>query len=78
METLLLKVSVLQEFANLFSNIGETKWQMVLMWAVGGLLIYLAIAKQIIALHGGDISVVSNLGFGTEFIILLPYGAGLN
>ena len=46
METLLLKVSVLQEFANLFSNIGETKWQMVLMWAVGGLLIYLAIAKQ--------------------------------
>ena len=24
METLLLKVSVLQEFANLFSNIGET------------------------------------------------------
>ena len=28
METLLLKVSVLQEFANLFSNIGETKWQM--------------------------------------------------
>ena len=38
----------------------------------------LAIAKQIIALHGGDISVVSNLGFGTEFIILLPYGAGLN
>ena len=40
METLLLKVSVLQEFANLFSNIGETKWQMH-MWAVGGLLIYL-------------------------------------
>ena len=35
METLLLKASVLQEFANLFSNIGETKWQMVLMWAVG-------------------------------------------
>lgn len=45
METLLLKVSVLQEFANLFSNIGQTKWQMVLMWAVGGLLIYLAIGK---------------------------------
>ena len=46
METLLLKVSVLQEFANLFSNIGEIKWQMALMWAVGGLLIYLAIGKQ--------------------------------
>jgi len=38
----------------------------------------LAIAKQIIALHGGDISVVSNPGLGTEFTILLPCGASTN
>lgn len=38
----------------------------------------LVIAKQIVALHGGDISVSSNPGFGTEFIILLPCGAGPN
>lgn len=36
----------------------------------------LAIAKQIIALHGGDILVKSSLGLGTEFMILLPIGAG--
>ncbi len=38
MEALLLRTSVLQEFANLFSNVGEIKWQMVLMWAVGGVM----------------------------------------
>lgn len=38
MEALLLRTSVLQEFANLFSNFGEIKWQMVLMWAVGGVM----------------------------------------
>ena len=66
METLLLKVSVLQEFANLFSNIGETKWQMVLMWAVGGLLIYLAIAKQM------EPTLLLPMGFGT-ILVNLPW-----
>lgn len=32
----------------------------------------LAIAKQIVVLHGGDIVVKSELGKGTEFLILLP------
>ena len=36
----------LTTFASLFSNFGNLTWQMVVMWAVGGLLIYLAIAKQ--------------------------------
>lgn len=45
MQTLLIKASILGQFADLFSNFGEIKWQMVLMWAVGGLLVYLAIAK---------------------------------
>ncbi len=38
----------------------------------------LAIAKQIITLHNGDISVKSSPGVGTEFIILLPFGADAN
>lgn len=36
----------------------------------------LAIAKQIIALHSGDITVKSNPGVGTEFIITLPFENG--
>lgn len=38
----------------------------------------LAIAKQIIALHNGDISVKSRPSAGTEFIILLALGTGGN
>ena len=34
----------------------------------------LAIAKQIITLHNGEIMVKSQLGIGTEFVILLPFG----
>ena len=70
METLLLKVSVLQEFANLFSNIGETKWQMVLMWAVGGLLIYLAIGKQM------EPTLLLPMGFGT-ILVNLPWSGAI-
>lgn len=33
----------------------------------------MAIARQIIELHGGDISVWSKLGEGTRFVILFPY-----
>ena len=32
----------------------------------------LAIAKQIVALHGGDIAVNSKPGKGPEFLLLLP------
>ena len=70
METLLLKVSVLQEFANLFSNIGQTKWQMVLMWAVGGLLIYLAIGKQM------EPTLLLPMGFGT-ILVNLPWSGAI-
>ena len=35
----------LQTFAGLFANLGNLTWQMVVMWVIGGLLIYLAIAK---------------------------------
>ena len=33
-------------FASLFSNFGNLTWQMVVMWGIGALLIYLAIAKD--------------------------------
>ena len=33
-------------FASLFSNFGNLTWQMVVMWGIGALLIYLAIAKK--------------------------------
>ncbi len=36
----------LQTFAGLFANFGNLTWQMVVMWVIGGLLIYLAIAKR--------------------------------
>ena len=32
----------LQTFAGLFANLGNLTWQMVVMWVIGGLLIYLA------------------------------------
>ena len=33
-------------FASLFSNFGNLTWQMVVMWGIGALLIYLAIASR--------------------------------
>ena len=33
-------------FASLFSNFGNLTWQMVVMWGIGALLIYLAIVKR--------------------------------
>ena len=32
--------------ADLFSNVTEIQWQMVVMWIIGGLLIWLAIKKK--------------------------------
>ena len=54
----------------MFSNIGETKWQMVLMWAVGGLLIYLAIAKQM------EPTLLLPMGFGT-ILVNLPWSGAI-
>ena len=30
----------------LYSNLLDLNWQMLVMWAIGGILIYLAIAKE--------------------------------
>lgn len=45
-ETILMKTSVFADFADLFSNLLNIDIRMVLMWAVGGLLIFLAIKKK--------------------------------
>lgn len=66
MQTLLIKASILGQFADLFSNFGEIKWQMVLMWAVGGLLVYLAIAKEM------EPTLLLPMGFGT-ILVNLPW-----
>ena len=39
-------MDLLNTFASLFSNFGNLTWQMVVMWGIGALLIYLAIAKK--------------------------------
>ena len=39
-------MDLLNTFASLFSNFGNLTWQMVVMWGIGALLIYLAIAKN--------------------------------
>ena len=54
----------LTTFASLFSNFGNLTWQMVVMWAVGGLLIYLAIAKQM------EPSLLLPMGFGAILVNL--------
>ena len=38
----------------------------------GGSGLGLTISKQLITLHGGDIYVESEVGIGSEFIIILP------
>ena len=45
-------------FASLFSNFGNLTWQMVVMWGIGALLIYLAIAKKM------EPSLLLPMGFG--------------
>ena len=63
------KMEFLTTFASLFSNFGNLTWQMVVMWAVGGLLIYLAIAKQM------EPSLLLPMGFGAILVNLPLSGA---
>ncbi len=50
-------------------NFGNVTWQMVLMWAIGGLLIYLAIAKKM------EPSLLLPMGFGAILVNLPLSGA---
>ena len=53
----------------LYSNLGNLTWQQVVMWAIGGLLIYLAIAKDM------EPSLLLPLGFGAILVNLPMSGA---
>ena len=59
----------LQTFAGLFANFGNLTWQMVVMWIIGGLLIYLAIAKKM------EPSLLLPMGFGAILVNLPLSGA---
>ena len=59
----------LQTFAGLFANLGNLTWQMVVMWVIGGLLIYLAIAKKM------EPSLLLPMGFGAILVNLPLSGA---
>ena len=56
-------------FASLFSNFGNLTWQMVVMWGIGALLIYLAIAKKM------EPSLLLPMGFGALLVNLPLSGA---
>ena len=58
-------------FASLFSNFGNLTWQMVVMWGIGALLIYLAIAKKM------EPSLLLPMGFGA-ILVNLPSSGVLN
>ena len=62
-------MQILQTFAGLFSNFGNLTWQMVVMWVIGGLLIYLAIVKKM------EPSLLLPMGFGAILVNLPLSGA---
>lgn len=55
----------------LFSNIFEFHWQMAVMWLIGGLLIYLAIKKEM------EPSLLLPMGFGA-ILVNLPLSGAVN
>ena len=54
----------------LLENFQYITWQMVVMWAIGGTLIYLAIAKQM------EPTLLLPMGFGA-ILVNLPVAVGL-
>ena len=54
----------------LFSNVFELQWQQVVMWIIGALLIYLAIAKEM------EPSLLLPIGFGT-ILVNLPWSGAV-
>ena len=62
-------MNFLNTFASLFSNFGNLTWQMVVMWGIGALLIYLAIVKKM------EPSLLLPMGFGAILVNLPLSGA---
>ena len=62
-------MNFLNAFVGLFSNFGNLTWQMAVMWGIGALLIYLAIAKKM------EPSLLLPMGFGAILVNLPLSGA---
>ena len=62
-------MDLISEMSGLFSNFGNLTWQMVVMWGIGALLIYLAIAKKM------EPSLLLPMGFGAILVNLPLSGA---
>ena len=60
---------MLQRFLGLFENFGNLDWKMVVMWVIGGLLIYLAIKKDM------EPTLLLPMGFGAILVNLPLSGA---
>ena len=56
--------------AELFSNFGEITWQMVVMWLIGALLIYLAIKKDM------EPALLLPMGFGA-ILVNIPFSGAV-
>ena len=62
-------MEILNQFAALFGNITEVRWQMIVMWVIGGVLIYLAIKKDM------EPTLLLPMGFGAILVNLPLSGA---
>ncbi len=62
-------MNLLESIAGLFSNFADVTWQQVVMWVIGGLLIYLAIVKKM------EPSLLLPMGFGAILVNLPNSGA---
>ncbi len=61
---------ITQTVQDLFSNIPNLTWQMVVMWLVGGLLIFLAIKKNM------EPTLLLPMGFGT-ILVNIPFSGAI-
>ena len=59
------------QMADLFSNVTEIQWQMVVMWVIGGLLIWLAIKKEM------EPTLLLPMGFGA-ILVNLPWSGAVD
>ena len=60
----------MHKMMQLFSNFGEIQWQMVVMWVIGGVLIYLAIRKEM------EPTLLLPMGFGA-ILVNLPWSGAI-
>ncbi len=59
----------MEQIVNLFSNVGNITWQMVVMWGIGALMIYLGIKKEM------EPTLLVPMGFGAILVNLPMSGA---